>query len=67
MTRLTFGIGGYKGATRRYLASVKSDDDKIKNLAEALRDVGFWTVVTEHRDNEEPTIIEIGEITTQRI
>lgn len=66
MAKLTFGIGGYGEKERRYLATVHGDMDKIRNLFRALQDCGFWTVV-EHLHNDEPTVIEIGEVITQRM
>jgi len=67
MTTISFGIGGYNSAIRRYIATVTSDKEKIDRLSEALRDVGFWTTVHRGDDDENAsTMISIGEVFTQR-
>lgn len=64
MSKVSFGIGGFKGGPeRRFLAEVESDTYVIKTLAASLRDVGFWTVVS---DSDSPkTTITIGEVIKQ--
>lgn len=65
MAEVSFGIGGYNGKERRYLATVTADALKVNKLAEALQEVGFWTTVRTGKSVKEPTVIEIGEIIRQ--
>lgn len=49
-TTINFGKGGYKGAERVHLDEVVITDEKLaRDLAENLRQAGYWTVVTKEK------------------